>query len=216
LLWPAAPQVLNRDADGVPLLVASLRPFASAQEALQVPKQPPVVTKPLAAPFAPKRRQIATATATATTTATTTAAPAPETTAAAPADTALGVVAPNPVSPPTGPSTSVADSGAGSPTAVDGLRGYRIALASQARRYKRYPPQAMGAGWEGRADIRLTVGADGLPQTVALLNSSGHDALDRAALAIIDAGAARTRVPDSLRGQVFAVVLPVVFDLNDQ
>jgi len=100
--------------------------------------------------------------------------------------------------------------------ALDGLRGYRLAVASQARHFKRYPAQAMAYGWAGSADIRVEVGRDGQPRTATVARSSGHEALDRAALAMIDAGAMRARLPESLRGQAFAIVLPVVFNLDDE
>lgn len=104
----------------------------------------------------------------------------------------------------------------GSPEAQDGLRGYRLAVASQARRFKRYPAEAMTAGWEGSAEIRLDVGIDGQPGPAQLTRGSGHESLDRAALAMIDAGAPRARVPESLRGRSFSVVLPVMFKLDEQ
>jgi protein TonB len=100
--------------------------------------------------------------------------------------------------------------------AVDGLRGYRLAVATQAKRFKRYPAQAMASGWEGSAEIRVEVGSDGRPRAATVVRSSGHELLDRAALAMIDAGALRARLPESLRGKSFAVVLPVVFSLDDQ
>ena len=99
---------------------------------------------------------------------------------------------------------------------VDGLRGYRLAVATQARRFKRYPAQAMASGWEGSAEIRVEVGSDGRPRAATVVRASGHELLDRAALAMIDAGALRARLPESLRGKAFAVVLPVVFNLDDQ
>jgi hypothetical protein len=40
--------------------------------------------------------------------------------------------------------------------------------------------------------------------------------LARAALTTLDAGALRARLPDSLRGKAFAVVLPVVFNLDEE
>src|SRR3989338_3576904 len=89
--------------------------------------------------------------------------------------------------------------------AADGLRGYRLAVATQARRFKRYPSQAMASGWEGSADIRVEVGSDGRPRAVTVARSSGREMLDRAALVMIDAGALRARLPDSLRGKAFAV-----------
>jgi protein TonB len=99
---------------------------------------------------------------------------------------------------------------------LDGLRGYRLAVATQARRFKRYPPQAMESGWTGSAEIRVEVGSDGRPHAATLVRSSGHDVLDRAALAMIDAGALRARLSEGLRGKTFAVVLPVVFNLDDE
>jgi protein TonB len=124
--------------------------------------------------------------------------------------------------------TSVPGLAAGSPSgalltetnaygeAVDGLRGYRLALAIQARRFKQYPPQAMASGWTGSADIRVEVGSDGQPHSATVVRSSGHQVLDRAALAMIDASTPRARLPESLRGKTFAVVLPVVFNLGDE
>lgn len=100
--------------------------------------------------------------------------------------------------------------------AAEGLRGYRIALATQARRFKRYPAQAMAAGWEGSVEVRLDVGASGVPWPATLARSSGHAALDQSALAMIDAGARRARLPESLRGKAFAVVLPVLFSLDEE
>lgn len=100
--------------------------------------------------------------------------------------------------------------------AAEGLRGYRIALATQARRFKRYPAPAMAAGWEGSVEVRLEVGADGVPWPATLARSSGHAALDQSALAMIDAGARRARLPESLRGKAFAVVLPVLFSLDEE
>lgn len=100
--------------------------------------------------------------------------------------------------------------------ALDGLRGYRLAVASQARRFKRYPPEARASGWTGSTEVRLEVSADGLPLPALVSRSSGHEVLDRAALAMIDAGAQRARLPDSLRGRSFAVLLPVVFNLDEE
>jgi protein TonB len=105
---------------------------------------------------------------------------------------------------------------AASGEALDGLRGYRLAVASQARRFKRYPPEAKASGWTGSTEVRLDVGAEGQPRPATVSRSSGHDSLDRAALAMIDAGAARARLPDSLRGRNFTVTLPVMFNLDEE
>lgn len=96
---------------------------------------------------------------------------------------------------------------------ADGLRRYRLSLATESRRFKRYPAQALAAGWAGTAEIRLAVGNDGRG-TAELLRSSGHEVLDRAAQTMIEAGARHTPVPEALRGKAFSVVLPVVFDIS--
>lgn len=103
-----------------------------------------------------------------------------------------------------------------SPAASDsrgeGLREYRLALATQARRYKRYPRRAMEAGLGGTAEIRIAVAADGRATEVLLARSSGDDTLDAAALEMMRKAAPRTTVPESLRERSFAVNLPIVFD----
>ncbi len=100
--------------------------------------------------------------------------------------------------------------------ALDGLRGYRLSVAIQARRFKRYPREAMAEGWAGSTEVRLEVGSDGRPRAATVVRPSGHEALDRAALTMIDSGAQRARLPASLRGKSFAVLLPVVFNLEDE
>ena len=95
---------------------------------------------------------------------------------------------------------------------AEGVREYRLALATQARRYKRYPPRAMEAGVGGTAEIRIAVAAEGRATEVLLARSSGDDTLDAAALEMMRKAAPRTTVPESLRDRSFAVNLPIVFD----
>ena len=143
-----------------------------------------------------------------------------ETVATPPSGSESAVVVAEAIAAPTGVAGSVGGSlvtdANASGEAVDGLRGYRLAVATQARRFKRYPAQAMASGWAGSADIRVEVGSDGRPHAATLARSSGYEVLDRAALTMIDAGALRARLPESLRGKAFAVVLPVVFNLDDE
>lgn len=96
---------------------------------------------------------------------------------------------------------------------ADGLRGYRMALAVQARPFWRYPPAAARAGWQGTAELRVAVLAQGAVR-VSLERSSGHAALDEAALAMVDQGARLAALPESLHGKDFSLVLPVSFSLE--
>jgi len=100
---------------------------------------------------------------------------------------------------------------AGDRVDADGLRQYRLSLASMARRFKRYPPQAEERGWVGTAEIHIAVGVSGITQPPQLARSSGHPALDEAAVDMLDQAAQRTSVPRSLLGQAFVVSIPVEF-----
>jgi protein TonB len=218
ILWPASLRVLTKDT---PLLLqATLRLMPQAPAEQVPPKSPPraLPPAPTFAPSVPKPESRVLE------------QPTPLSVPHPPAALAEPVLKPIPEA---GPVTAglaatsvpaVAGGSAGgslmtdanaSGEAADGLRGYRLALATQARRFKRYPPQAMARGWTGTADIRVEVGSDGAPHAATVVRSSGHELLDGAALAMIDAGALRARLPESLRGKPFAVVLPVVFNLDD-
>jgi protein TonB len=109
----------------------------------------------------------------------------------------------------------VPDGDAAGPDA-DGILAYRIGLGREARRHHhRYPPLARERGWTGTAEIEVDVSRQGRPRHILLARSSGHDILDREALAIMTRAAASVALPSSLRGQAFSVRLPVEFELTD-
>lgn len=215
VLWPNAATLPSLE-DGKLPLNATLRP-----PAIPVPvPQAPVAVAPPPVPPSPARGLPAARPVTEPSAASALVAqPSPEgTQSMAPPSV------PSPSAAPASPAAAVAtqsgeallvEAGAGGDT-LDGLRGYRLAVATQARRFKRYPALAMESGWAGSVDVRVEVGADGRPRPASVARSSGHEVLDRAALSMIDAGALRARLPESLRGRAFAVSLPVVFDLGEQ
>ena len=98
---------------------------------------------------------------------------------------------------------------------ADGVRQYRVNLATAARRFKRYPALALERGWSGSAQIEVAIAASGVPRQ-RLMVSSGHELLDEAALEMIGRSAQATILPASLRGQAFVVRLPVFFDLEEE
>jgi protein TonB len=95
----------------------------------------------------------------------------------------------------------------------EGLRRYRVALAGEARRYKRYPAHAIEAGWSGTTEVRVSVAAGQPVPVVQLVKSSGHPVLDEAALEMLRRAVPATAIPAALRERAFAVELPIVFDL---
>lgn len=99
---------------------------------------------------------------------------------------------------------------------AEGIRRYRIALAVEARRFKRYPPRALIEDIGGTVEVRVELAAAGQSPRVMLTHSSGHELLDDAALDMVRKAVPRTVVPEALRRQAFAVNLPVVFDLANE
>lgn len=197
LLWPS-PSVPDID-DPLPTLMATLRqPSVPAPPASPVRREAPSVE--------PERhRQAATA-------------PTPTPTIAAPSTAPLtaAVLPRSEIS-----SAPTATAAAAAPVAalaappsdgsVEGMRQYRLALAVEARRYKRYPLRALDAGIGGTAEVRIEV-ADGRTTEVTLARPSGDASLDAAALDMIRKAAPRAAVPETLRRRSFAVSLPIVFD----
>lgn len=98
---------------------------------------------------------------------------------------------------------------------VAGLRQYHAALGRVAGRFRRYPPQARAAGWEGRVIMRLAISEAGTPSGLVLATSSGFTILDQAALEMMNLAANHTAVPDSLRGRAFTIDLAVDYNLTD-
>lgn len=94
------------------------------------------------------------------------------------------------------------------------LAQYRLALIGAARRYKRYPAQAMDRGWQGKVEIRLVVGANGTIQSSLVKASSGYEILDNQALDMVRKAKPLTPIPAALRGREFTVDIPVIFDLQ--
>ncbi|HEX2566616.1 MAG TPA: energy transducer TonB [Burkholderiales bacterium] len=146
--------------------------------------------------------------------------PAPPPPSSAPAD-----VAPSPAPSPAPPAAvAKAESGPAQPAppaaaaeAPDSgtLAQYRLQLISVAKRYKRYPRVAMDNNWEGTAEIRMIIGADGMIASLLVRKGSGHEVLDQEALQWIRKAKPLAPIPASLRGKAFTVDIPVIFSLKD-
>lgn len=185
----------------VPALPAP-EPKPAAPQRKEVPAQPEILAapkSPIAVPREPSPKPVSDST--------------PEAVRRSATDTP-----PSPVPPPVEASRG-ADVPSSAPTAsiegvqVDGIRQYRLSLAAQARKFKRYPARAMEAGMSGTTEVRVVVAPSGFPQDVSMAKTSGYDLLDQAALDMVRKAVPRTAIPEPLRGRSFVVSLPVVFDL---
>ena len=92
---------------------------------------------------------------------------------------------------------------------------YRLALIDAAKRYKRYPVQAMERGWEGRVEIRVVVDAKGSIKSALVKSSSKYQVLDDQALEMVKkAFNALAQVRPAPLGREFTMDVPVVFELQ--
>lgn len=104
---------------------------------------------------------------------------------------------------------------ADSPEAADALRQYKIALSSQARRFKRYPALARERGWQGTVGVEIRIYPQSAVPEATLASASGHAVLDEQALDMLRQAVSRATPPDALRRRGAQFVLPVVFSLDE-
>ena len=128
--------------------------------------------------------------------------------------------APSPA-PATPGSVARADSQPAPPSAAKAdeagtLDQYRLAIYSAARRYKKYPRVALDNNWEGKAVIRLVVGANGLISSISVKSSTGHEILDQAALDTLTKAKPLVPIPAALRGKEFGIDINFIYSLKDE
>jgi protein TonB len=198
LLWPAV--TVWQEAVPAAPMVASLRPSAAPV----APAQPPVADQRTSTPAAQPRPIVAAQEET--------RAPEPSISTASPA---TGSEPPAPPPPPEARPLVASALPASPGVDAEGLRTYRFALAGEARRYKRYPAQAIEAGWSGTTELRVSVTPGRSAPTVQVTQSSGYPVLDEAALQMLRRALPATAIPASLRERAFSVDLPIVFDLPE-
>ena len=92
---------------------------------------------------------------------------------------------------------------------------YRLALIFAAGRYKRYPAIAMEKGWQGKVEVHMVIGANGMIASASIKTGSGHDILDNQAADMLKKGKNTVPIPASLRGREFDIDVPVIFNLDD-
>lgn len=91
------------------------------------------------------------------------------------------------------------------------LSRYRIAVARHIG-HRDFSELEQDIGTGRKAVIGVLIGDDGGVMAVKVLRSSGNARVDATALALFDAGARGTPVPEALRGRAFAAEFPVEFE----
>lgn len=95
------------------------------------------------------------------------------------------------------------------------VNSYEKSLSDLIRRQEKYPDRAKRQGWQGTAVVGLSLSADGKVTDIAIIESSGRDILDEAALNMVRRASPLPRAPEGLRGKERTVRVPIVFKLQD-
>ena len=206
------------------VLTARLAPFAAAPRVPSQPRPaPPAPPEPASAPRPALTKSAATPARTPQKAAPAEAikAPQPESAPAAPGSAASSTQPAAPVQAraapqaPAGSPATAAVAKSGNEADKGTLEQYRLALIVATRRYKRYPAIAMEKGWQGRVEVRMVIGANGMIASASIKAGSGHDILDNQALDMLKKGKTTVPIPVSLRGREFSIDVPVIFNLDN-
>jgi protein TonB len=197
-----APAPVERPAPAEPTPAEEASPSqgASEQPPIERSEPKPIPVKPRPAKAAPPKP----------------AAPAVEPARAQPVESAVAseapVAAPSPapvpvVQPPAAqPVTPAPD-----PALED---GYRARIRQAVDEHKHYPRMARRLGLEGRVVVAFTVGADGRLAGVRLVESSGSELLDEAALEAVRQAAPFPPFPAGIERRQWDFTLPLSFALE--
>ena len=112
------------------------------------------------------------------------------------------MVPPAPPNPPAPP---------GDPSAVPAWQGR---LAGQLQRAKRYPDSAREAGQEGVVSVSFIMDRTGQVLAVRVVHSSGSQALDDEALALVRRAEPLPAPPPELPGRSVTLTVPIRFSLR--
>jgi protein TonB len=113
------------------------------------------------------------------------------------------------------PSAGPATSGDSDPNVRQLLGRYGVGLKGQMKRYMTYPRAAKENNWEGKLELALVIGENGMIAEIVVVKSSGHDVLDKAAMDAVRKAKPLVPIPEGLRGRAFRLEIPIEFNLAD-
>lgn len=96
----------------------------------------------------------------------------------------------------------------------EALARYGLALSKRLAAAQAYPRLARIRGWEGEVTLLLTIARKGGLVSVRVVNSSGHDVLDRDAIALVEDSGPLPPPPESIEGAELEVLVPVRYRLD--
>ncbi|MFQ6042650.1 MAG: energy transducer TonB [Candidatus Poribacteria bacterium] len=97
---------------------------------------------------------------------------------------------------------------------IDPTREFLELIRKKIENARIYPSWAREAGYEGTTKIRFAILSNGELEEVSIVDSSGYDILDNAAIAAIEKAAPFPPLPDSLNRDILQIELPIAFRLS--
>jgi protein TonB len=94
------------------------------------------------------------------------------------------------------------------------LAHYGETIADALGRYREYPRSAQVWRWQGVVTVRLQVAPSGRLLDAQIRTSSGHEVLDREAIAMAWRPERLPPLPEGVRDQEVTVLVPIVFRLT--
>lgn len=102
------------------------------------------------------------------------------------------------------------------PTAIDPsdvLKRFLNTIRRKIESQKRYPILARNAGVEGRSGVRITIMKNGKLEKVEIMDSSGHETLDNAALQSVRDAAPFPPIPEAAKRERISMHIYLVFKI---
>jgi TonB family protein len=93
------------------------------------------------------------------------------------------------------------------------VQSYRRAIMARLEARRFYPDVALRRDWQGSGAVLFRIERSGRLLDATIANSTGHGALDKAALGIVQRAAPFPAIPDSLPDEL-AITMPVAFLLE--
>lgn len=96
----------------------------------------------------------------------------------------------------------------------DARSKYGNSLWGAISKHKKYPKIAAMRNWQGEAIVELELDGNGKLKSKKIIQSSGHEVLDKQALEMVEKALPFPAPPEALRGSNFTITVPVPFKLE--
>ncbi len=94
------------------------------------------------------------------------------------------------------------------------INNYGNTLWGEIGKHKQYPKIAQMRGWQGEVVVELLLDGNGKLKSKKVIQSSGHDVLDKQALEMVEKAAPFPAPPETLRNSSFSIKVPIPFKLE--